>query len=704
MKKMLALLLAMVILICAVPVTARAAQTGEAAGELSIFPFIAAFDRRERIIYSQDNYFDEEAVKGVSYDEATNTLTIENYNNQYGDVYVNNIAGDVTLVVKGDCAFEAFSYTRFYGGGSLTVTGDGTLTVGGFGVRTYCADDISVNIDNTVTMHVSYSFGGVNYMSNNKTAPAFYEDGKPMEHMISHAATYDEPVRAYVFPGYNNMRFSSDEYELTRESDPRGVYCASPYMGDTYKIERWEYFSDYDACFQDMDFTTLRLTEEEMAQQGFSYIEADVPVDIEFFTEERVNEMRQNYGYEVVDEQNPDKLFVAVSKDGYSTYDDYYIYPVEYDEWGWDYVATGDPVAEADYYTLGAETGRFHFSAEYKQSEIQYYDREYEYGTSSPYVLSKSDIDTFYVVLGMNNGVVTLKKLDDTWYDDGFVWYDWTTDGDAFTVSQAEYEANYTATFERDPVSCSVTMPVEYISLEGYIPDIGEKLQKDDDPGGLYAMYQDWWQEEDGECTVWTLTYNNDLGVYVGTDATTMSVTELEDNGYSTVTQKGNKRFEIEVPYEMRYLYRDAQGDLYVEDYNGMGYYKLDPESVVTILGGEYYTTLIPSELDWSDLEYLSIERESGDYVSEYELAEYHHYPAAATVWGDVDGDGELKAKDRIYLTRHLARWSDYTEINTKAADLNLDGKVNAKDRIILTRHLAKWSDYKTLPIPEEQA
>ena len=76
MKKMLALLLAMVILICAVPVTARAAQTGEAAGELSIFPFIAAFDRRERIIYSQDNYFDVEAVKGVSYDEATNTLTI----------------------------------------------------------------------------------------------------------------------------------------------------------------------------------------------------------------------------------------------------------------------------------------------------------------------------------------------------------------------------------------------------------------------------------------------------------------------------------------------------------------------------------------------------------------------------------------------------------------------------------------------------
>ena len=67
-------------------------------------------------------------------------------------------------------------------------------------------------------------------------------------------------------------------------------------------------------------------------------------------------------------------------------------------------------------------------------------------------------------------------------------------------------------------------------------------------------------------------------------------------------------------------------------------------------------------------------------------------------VFGDVDGDGAVNAKDRITLTRHLARWADYANINTENADVTDDGAVNAKDRITLTRHLAKWADYQTLP------
>lgn len=33
------------------------------------------------------------------------------------------------------------------------------------------------------------------------------------------------------------------------------------------------------------------------------------------------------------------------------------------------------------------------------------------------------------------------------------------------------------------------------------------------------------------------------------------------------------------------------------------------------------------------------------------------------------------------------------------AADVNNDGEVNAKDRMVLTRHLAKWQGYETLPL-----
>lgn len=58
-----------------------------------------------------------------------------------------------------------------------------------------------------------------------------------------------------------------------------------------------------------------------------------------------------------------------------------------------------------------------------------------------------------------------------------------------------------------------------------------------------------------------------------------------------------------------------------------------------------------------------------------------------------------LNAADRVYLTRHLAKWESYDKINEKAADLNSDGVVNTKDRIILARHIAGWKGYETLPL-----
>ena len=67
---------------------------------------------------------------------------------------------------------------------------------------------------------------------------------------------------------------------------------------------------------------------------------------------------------------------------------------------------------------------------------------------------------------------------------------------------------------------------------------------------------------------------------------------------------------------------------------------------------------------------------------------------------GDVNGDGVVNGKDRLLLTRWLAKWNDVVAegINETAADVNCDGKVNGLDRLILTRHLARWEEYATLP------
>ena len=68
-------------------------------------------------------------------------------------------------------------------------------------------------------------------------------------------------------------------------------------------------------------------------------------------------------------------------------------------------------------------------------------------------------------------------------------------------------------------------------------------------------------------------------------------------------------------------------------------------------------------------------------------------------VLGDANDDGVVDAKDRMLLSRYLAKWKDYEAIDIKAADVNQDGEVNAKDRMILARHLAKWQGYETLPL-----
>jgi hypothetical protein len=73
--------------------------------------------------------------------------------------------------------------------------------------------------------------------------------------------------------------------------------------------------------------------------------------------------------------------------------------------------------------------------------------------------------------------------------------------------------------------------------------------------------------------------------------------------------------------------------------------------------------------------------------------------PSGPVLYGDVDGDGEVKAKDKAVLARHLAGWPGYETLqNPAAADVDTDGKVVAKDKAILARHLAGWPGYESLP------
>ena len=68
-------------------------------------------------------------------------------------------------------------------------------------------------------------------------------------------------------------------------------------------------------------------------------------------------------------------------------------------------------------------------------------------------------------------------------------------------------------------------------------------------------------------------------------------------------------------------------------------------------------------------------------------------------IYGDVNLDGVVNAKDRILLTGYIVNKN--VELNDRqklVSDVNLDGQVDNNDLEILTNYLAKKSGYETLP------
>ena len=65
---------------------------------------------------------------------------------------------------------------------------------------------------------------------------------------------------------------------------------------------------------------------------------------------------------------------------------------------------------------------------------------------------------------------------------------------------------------------------------------------------------------------------------------------------------------------------------------------------------------------------------------------------------GEISGDGEVDATDRMILARYLAGWEGYAAriLSMDAADIDRNGAVEAADRVILARYLAGWEGYET--------
>ncbi len=104
------------------------------------------------------------------------------------------------------------------------------------------------------------------------------------------------------------------------------------------------------------------------------------------------------------------------------------------------------------------------------------------------------------------------------------------------------------------------------------------------------------------------------------------------------------------------------------------------------------------TENDWSaEWEASGIQNDS---LRAYLTSRVVYGSAEAFVWGDADGNGKVESKDKVLVSRYLAKWTMNGGFNQAAADFNIDGDVTSAEAVVLARYLAKWTN---LPYPVGQ-
>lgn len=211
---------------------------------------------------TKDNIFSSQgsnAIDGVSYDKASNTLTLNQYKNADNYIATNMMGDDFKIRLIGENEISSIVAYGDAWGGSVTICGDGSLTVNpkkqeDYGVRLYAEGTASVlSVENTcnVTIYAGQA-GKVLYTTGNLTDKVIKDNGTLQEtpqYQISHPLdiariyakyyVYDPSTTNVVYTNgdssYYTLTYSLNEndeitaynlYQLTKKEALGDIYYA----------------------------------------------------------------------------------------------------------------------------------------------------------------------------------------------------------------------------------------------------------------------------------------------------------------------------------------------------------------------------------------------------------------------------------------------------------------------------------------------
>ena len=357
MKKVLALVLALILVFSALTVSATAANgpaTHESEGEFiqvsrMSFWFIDSDNGREITVPDNegwptrkyDNFFSDgvmtEDIEGLSYDLATNTLTLTDFVHLDYVLQVYAMGEDFKLEIIGDCALARIEGAGMNWGNSITFCGSGTLNVNSQNffenaVEIFDSDsNVTVNFDKNVEVNLGRRNAvKVAYSSAQSGDVVFTFDG---EHNGRIEQTelydeYDEQVEGYYVD--NTPQKEDVDWIFSSVDDPDGLYAG------------WE----YERTEGDQKISGVNVTRYIYAGSLGAYIP-----DPSFYREENEGENISKFEKQEERLYNDKVVKEFWNTDVYTDGGSYYAY---YDGWSnYDqknvcFVASYAPIAEVD--------------------------------------------------------------------------------------------------------------------------------------------------------------------------------------------------------------------------------------------------------------------------------------------------------------------------------------------------------------------
>lgn len=222
-----------------------------------------------KTIYSASSK-DISTVEGISYDRASNTLTIENYNNTKNRIAMNMMGDDFKINIKGENHIgELVSYGDGWGG-SITLTGNGTLYINEN--KSY-ETAIYMNAENTKSVLTVgpecnvYVYSGLNALvsSSNTTSDIIKAEGK-LSSQLQTEVTH--PVKkTMIFAGYFGDIEPWEGNVYTKEIDSAKYDCLKSTKSDGtvtycyYELKKYDVF----------DKGYIGVKKEELSEKSSDY-------------------------------------------------------------------------------------------------------------------------------------------------------------------------------------------------------------------------------------------------------------------------------------------------------------------------------------------------------------------------------------------------------------------------------------------------